>query len=149
MPTTGQLIIPGIRKKDFLNFLDMTKQDTVSFVILTFLLAWRSQLASILRDRLTTTEIQSLPSIKFSASQLAVNPSVRKIAAIVAINRTLGYYCKAVALQAEALSQTPPEERSDYLADLAEKLSKSTPPRGIKLLNAGQINTPDSFKLGL
>jgi hypothetical protein len=141
MATNSKIIIPGITKKDLIDYNEIFLGDNpcISLSTLCFLLAWRAQISSNLNGLLTSQEIQQLESMRWIAKQLSTNIQVKNLAALIAITRTLGF-------EAAHLASLQVEERMPYLRKLTMELALTRPPRGVKMLSNSQITNENLIK---
>lgn len=140
-----QIFFPGLNSSDFTLMEAIHGTWPSGFLLTAYLLAWRAQITTILKNTLTTQAIQQLDTMKFIASQFNKIISIRLFIATIVITRTLKY-------EATTLSDLKDENaRTSYLQELVNDLAHNKPPRGAKILNENQINkeTIQSHRFGI
>jgi len=145
MPNINKkFIIPGVAKRDFSSWKESNAERTALIETTVFLIAWRAQISATLSGQITTSEIQQLPTMRFIARQLSTNYQCKRLAATIAINRTLGF-------EAQELLSLATTKRPAYLQELVNTLALTKPPRGVKVLTNSQITetTLVTHRLGI
>lgn len=119
--------------KDIIQIADKISSVYESLIILATLLAHRAQASASLASLLTKEKILQLASMKWNAKQIANNPKLRLLYALVAISETISFEFKNIKDMGQA-------ESANYLLEQAEKLATEPKPKNSRIIPAGALN---------